>query len=347
MKQGQNSKRGFYRTMINYVVGPVLFTWLSYSLYIQIKKQPGLGKAWDHIRQTDISALMLYAGSVILLMLVNWLIEAVKWKLVLKKVQAISLFKAFKAVLSGVSFSATTPNRVGEYAGRVLFLDEGNRLRSVSLTIVCSLSQLLITILMGCAGLLLLMNKISTVHLAGTGTGSLWVKLLLYGAVAALLVLALFYFRISLFGKLFEKLPWLNKHTYLVKEVEALETPLLLRLLLLSFVRFLVFCLQYYLVFQLFEINAGWWNTFLMMCVIFLVLAVIPTFAVAELGVRGTVTWEFMKIFTTNSLGVTITTASIWFINLIVPAIAGSILIAGVKLFRNKKEDQSSSSVKN
>lgn len=347
MKQERTSKTNFYRTIINYVVGPLLFIWLSYSLYTQIKRQPGLEEAWTRIKQTGTSKLVLYAGSVILLMLINWLIEAVKWKLVLKNVQQVSLFKAFKAVLSGVSFSATTPNRVGEYAGRVLFLDEGNRLRSVSLTIVCSMSQLIITIVMGCAGLLIMMDKISSVHITGSGISGLWVKIFLYGSAAALIVMALFYFRISLFGKLFEKLPWLNKHTYLVKEVEVLETPLLLRLLLLSFVRFMVFCVQYYLAFHLFGIDTNWWNIYWIMSIIFLVLAVIPTFAVAELGVRGTVTWEFMKIFTVNSLGVTITTASIWFINLIVPAIAGSILIAGVRLFRNKKDDQISSNLKN
>jgi hypothetical protein len=47
---------------------------------------------------------------------------------------------------------------MGEYAGRVLFLNEGNRLRSISLTIVCSMSQLIITLLMGCIGLGALME---------------------------------------------------------------------------------------------------------------------------------------------------------------------------------------------
>lgn len=347
MIQQRTSKKDFYRRLINYIVGPILFAWLSYSLYIQIKQQPGLQEAWTKIKQTSASSLLLYIGSVVLLMLLNWFIEAVKWKLILKNVQQISWWKSFKAVLSGVSFSATTPNRVGEYAGRVLFLDEGNRLRSVSLTIVCSISQLIITILMGCAGLLILMKTVSGADIIGSAGSSMWFRLFLYGSIAALLVILLFYFRITLFGKLFEKLPLLNKHTYLVKEVERLEIPVLVRLLILSFIRFLVFCVQYCLLFYLFDVTPGWWNIFWTLCIIFLVMAVIPTFAIAELGVRGTVTWELMKIFTTNSLGVTITTASIWFINLIVPAIAGSILIAGVRLFRNKKEDQTSSSLKN
>ena len=111
------------------------------------------------MQQISISQLLIYLSIVLFLMVLNWTIEALKWQRVLRNVQRISLTKAFKAILSGVSFSATTPNRVGEYAGRVLFLDEGNRLRSVSLTIVCSMSQLIITLLMGFLGFIFLGNK--------------------------------------------------------------------------------------------------------------------------------------------------------------------------------------------
>lgn len=332
MKLSRNTK-----IFINYVLGPLLFIWLSWSLYVQIKKQQGLQQAWEQIKQIPAAKVALCLTSVFVLMIINWLIEAVKWKMVLKNVQRLSLFKAFKAVLSGVSFSATTPNRVGEYAGRVLFLNEGNRLRSVSLTIVCSISQLIITILMGCIGLLVLMNDISGANIIGKGDNSLWLQLFLYGSLAVLVILSFFYLKISFFTRLLEKMPWLNKNKYLVEELEKAEPALLLRLLLLSLLRFTVFCVQYYLLFRLFGVEVTVWQSFWVVSVAFLVLAVIPTIAIAELGLRGTVTWELMKVFTVNSLGVTITTASVWFINLIIPAIIGSILIAGVKLFKNKK----------
>ena len=116
------------KILVNYVLGPLLFIWLSYSLYKQISKQPDLPKAWEQLRQTLLTQVVFYIALVFLLMLLNWLIETWKWKLAIRKVQQVSLLKAFKAVLSGVSFSTTTPNRVGEYAGRVLFLDDGNRI---------------------------------------------------------------------------------------------------------------------------------------------------------------------------------------------------------------------------
>jgi len=39
----------------------------------------------------------------------------------------------------------------------------------------------------------------------------------------------------------------------------------------------------------------------------------------------------------TNHIGIIAAAAGIWIINLIIPAIAGSILILGVRLFQNKQ----------
>jgi uncharacterized membrane protein YbhN (UPF0104 family) len=334
MKLNRNIK-----IFINYFLGPMLFIWLSWSLYTQIKNQEGLQKAWEQIKRTPLSTVLLNISSVFVLMIFNWLIEAWKWKLVIKKVQALGLFTAFKAVLSGVSFSAVTPNRVGEYAGRVLYLDEGNRLRSVSLTIVCSISQLIITVLMGCLGLLILMNKITGAKIVSEYDISIWLNVFLFGSLAVLVVLLVFYFRLSLFSRLISKLGWMKKNFYLIEELEKTETRLLVKLLLLSLFRFIVFCVQYYLLFRFFHVEINGWQSLWVVSITFLILAAIPLPAFAELPARGKSTWIVMQLFTTNLLGVTITTASIWFVNIIIPAIAGSILIAGIKFFRNKKAE--------
>ena len=323
------------KILVNYVLGPLLFLWLSYSLFRQVKKQPDLPGAWDAIKQTPLNKVILYTGSVLVLMLLNWLIETKKWQLAIQKIQSISLSKAFKAILSGVSFSATTPNRMGEYAGRVLFLNEGNRLRSVALTIVCSMSQLIVTLFMGCVALGILQDKMSGSTILSTD--SLWIKIFLYGSLIALLVLLLIYFRLSVFIRLAERIPWFSKNLYLVKDLEDIDRNLLLKLLSLSCARFIIFCLQYFLLFRLFKVDINWWQCFFVLSVVFLILAVIPTFAIADLGIRGNITWRLMQLFTINTLGVTLATAGIWFINLVLPAIAGSLLIASGKLFKKRE----------
>lgn len=318
MKPGRNTK-----LFINYFLGPLLFAWLSWSIYRQIRQQPGLEQAWRQIQSSLSSPMLFNLLASVVLMFVNWSIEAVKWKMAVRPVQTVSFSRAFQAVFSGVSFSVTTPNRMGEYLGRVLYMDEGNRLRTISITIVSSISQLIITLLAGCAGLFLLREEIGAHQLVSP----MWMHVLLYGVVGVLTGVTLFYFRLSWIIKWVDRIPGRRRFTYLVEALEEFKPAMLLRLLGLSLFRFMIFLLQYYLLFELFGVQLTAWQLCWTISVSFLVMAVIPTIAVAELAQRGTVVTTIVGIYSTNELGMTFATAGIWFINLILPAIIGSLLI--------------------
>ena len=73
------------------------------------------------------------SGWLLLFVFVNWGIEARKWQLLMKAVQPMSFITAFKSVLCGVTLSLNTPNRMGEYGGRILFVKEGNRIKAIAL----------------------------------------------------------------------------------------------------------------------------------------------------------------------------------------------------------------------
>ncbi len=330
MKLNRNSK-----IFINYFLGPLLFIWLSWSIYRQIKKQPDLETAWESIRQAFNGPLVWNIVAVILLMLVNWSIEAIKWKIAVRPIQQVSFLKAFRAVLSGVSFSVSMPNRVGEYLGRVLYMDDGNRLKTISITIVASISQLIITLLMGSIGWLLMQGVIEEKQLVS----SLWFRVILYGMAGASLVLTLFYFRLSWIIKWVDRLPGSRRFAYLVKALEDFNATLLLRLLSLSALRFVVFIVQYYLLFRLFDVDVSWWQAFWAVSVSFVVMAVIPSITLIEPVQRGYVMTTIGMLYSSNKLGIGFTATGIWLINLIVPAIIGSLLILSIKkIYRNKDE---------
>ncbi len=324
------------RIFISYFLGPILFAWVSYSIYHQVQRQPGLEKSWQHILQTFNSGMIWNLFAVVLLMLTNWSIETVKWKLAVQKIQRVGFFRAFKAVLSGVSFSVTTPNRVGEYLGRVLYMDEGNRMKAISLTITGSISQLMVTLLMGFAGLIILRSPIENSQMIS----SLWMDVMLYGVFAATVILTLFYFRLSWLVKWIDRMPGAKKYAWLIETLEDFNATLLVQLLSLSALRFVVFIIQYYLLCRLFDVEISLWHCWSAVSVSFLVMAVIPTIALfTDLGLRGTISLKLLGLFSANSLGISLTAISIWFINLIIPALAGSLLILGIKrIFKNKNE---------
>lgn len=322
MKLNKNTK-----IFVNYFLGPLLFVWLSWSIYRQIKSQPGLEQAWQSISASLGSIKLFNLVAVVLLMILNWSIEAIKWRISICAIQQVSFFKALKAVLSGVSFAVSTPNRMGEYLGRVLYMNEGSRLKTISITIVGSISQLIITLLMGFIGLLVLKNRI----LAQGLVAAMWMNVIIYGVLAAIIFLTLFYFRLSWLVKWVDRLPGSQRFSYLINALEDFNATLLLKLLSLSLLRFAVFIVQYYMLFSLFGVEILWWQAFWTVSVSFLVMAVIPTIAIAELAQRGKILIAIVSLFSANELGITLATASIWFINLIIPAVVGSILILKIK----------------
>ena len=74
MKWNRNSK-----IFIHYFLGPLLFCWLSWSIYREIRKQPDLENAWRSIRDSFNSPRVWNLSGVIVLMIANWAIEALKW----------------------------------------------------------------------------------------------------------------------------------------------------------------------------------------------------------------------------------------------------------------------------
>jgi len=332
MKLNKNIK-----IFLNYVLGPLLFAWLSYSVFKQIKDQPHLEESWLNVKASFSDARVFNFILVIVLMFVNWSLEALKWKISVQSVQPVTFFRSLKAIFSGVSFSVTTPNRTGEYLGRVLYMDDGNRLRVISLTILGSISQLLVTIFFGLLGLLILQPDTTDMKLSGWIE---WIKNLgIIGGSLAFLVLTVFYFRISWLVKWIDKIPAIKKYIWLINELEKTDTTLLMRLLSISMVRYFVFATQYFLLFRFFAVEVNWWQGFWAIAIVFFVMAITPTIELFEVVKKMYVTQEIFAIFTVNTLAIGFVTTTIWFINLVIPATIGSLLILGIKFF---KKDEAS-----
>lgn len=319
------------KIFLNYVLGPLLFIWLSYSIFEQIEQQPHLEESWTSIKTAFGDERIINFILVFLLMGVNWSLEAMKWKLSVQNVQPVSFFKALKAIFSGVSFSVTTPNRMGEYLGRVLYMNEGNRLRVISLTILSSTSQLIVTMCFGLLSLMILKKDIVNAQLPGW---SEWINIVLIGSVFAFGVLTVFYFRIGWLTRWIEKIPAIKKYIWLINELEKADTTLLIRLLSISVLRYIVFATQYYLLFRFFGVEVNWWTGFWATALVFFIMAITPTIALFEVAQKIFVTEKVFSVFTTNTLGIDLVTTTIWFVNLVIPAAIGSLLILGIKLFK-------------
>ncbi len=324
------------KIIFKYILAPLLALWLFYSLYQQIKMQPHLQESITLIKEAPSGSQAWKFWIVVILALFNWGLEAKKWQLLLKPLQRMNFYRAYKSVLSGLAFSLNTPNRMGEYGGRILYVKEGSRLKAISLSIAGSISQLIVTLVLGCAGLIYLLYFQTTHSGPLMGLSVFWIKILLFISAMVTAILVLFFFRLSWLIKLIEKIPSAKKFVQYINVLEEFTAKLLLSLLWLSFFRYLVFVLQYILLLQVLHVEIFWVNSFWIISILFLVLAIVPSFAIADLGIRGKFSIELLSVYSINTLGILGTTFGIWFINLFIPALVGSILILGIKFFKEK-----------
>jgi hypothetical protein len=324
------------KIIIKWIVGPVLALWLFYSLYQQVKAQPDIDASIALIKALPFGADAWKFWVVILCVFVNWGLEARKWQLLMKVLQPISFVTAYKSVLCGVTFSLNTPNRMGEYAGRILFVDEGKRLRAITLSIAGGMAQLIITMLMGCFGLIFLQEG-SEVSKSLMGISAFWLNIFLYGSLLGTVIFIFFFFRLGWLTRLLEKLPYADKFSKYINVLETFDAKILLRLLSISLFRYIVFVLQYIFMLQLLQVEQNVWIGFWLVTVMFWILAIIPSFAIADLGIRGTVAKTLFS-YSVNTIGILTATFGIWFVNLFIPALIGSLLILAIKI--KKKNDQ-------
>ena len=327
------------KIIFKYIIAPLLGAWLFYSLYKQIKGQPDLQQSIDLIKEAPFGKQAWKFWFVIALVFVNWGFEAKKWQVLLRTLQPVSFFTAYKSVLSGVTLSINTPNRIGEYGGRILYVQEGKRIKAISLSIAGSISQLIITLVMGCCGLIYIIFYQADSHTLVMGLPAFWLKTLLFLSACATAIIVLFYFRLSWLIKLIEKIPAAAKYVQYISVLDNFNAKLLLRLLFLSFLRYIVFVIQYILLLQVLDVSILWINGFWIISILFLVLAIVPSFAIADLGIRGKFSTELLSFYSTNTVGIIGTTFGIWFINLFIPALAGSLLILGIKFFKDTNKD--------
>jgi uncharacterized membrane protein YbhN (UPF0104 family) len=277
----------------------------------------------------------------ILMMVVNWMVESVKWKILIAGIEKVSLWKSFRAVLSGVSVGIFLPNRTGEFLGRVFILEKANRVEGALITIIGSISQLLVTI---CVGLFGFIGFFFQYVKKGTALGDyLGAGIILLVPIAVFLLL-LWYFNMNSVTQVLKRVlrgRWVKYSGYaeVFSRYNARE---LFQVLLLSFFRYLVFSTQFYLLLLLFKVSIPYPVAIILISTVYLLMMVLPTFAMTELGIRGTLSvyifsYYFIHIGAPQDsyqLGVFAASSLLWLINIVLPALAGTVFVFNLKFFR-------------
>jgi len=268
----------------------------------------------NSLNDSSKSAVLI---TVLILMGVNWLLETAKWKLLLKYISPTGWLRCFRSVMSGVTVSILTPNRIGEFAGRVMHLEQGIRVKAAIASVIGSMNQLLITVIAGGIGLIASM----ALFVEDAFIVRIFILLIVSGIITALYI----YFRIPGLTRLAEKFPVLRKLKLYTSVFEKYTNETLFKLSILSAVRYLVFTFQFILMLHWFEIVIPWQDCMKAISIMYLVLAVVPSVAISELTIRGSVALFFFAEYSSNNSGILAASSMIWIINLVIPALIGAL----------------------
>ena len=273
--------------------------------------------------QEFVPGQMLLMPLVLVLMFVNWGLESKKWQLLTEPIYPLTYKEAVRHVIAGVSFAIFTPNRIGEYGGRILFFPKELRLRSVLITIVGSVSHMIICLVCGVGGVLLWVLLNPQVE----QTLFIIVVACALGFAGAL---GFIYFNINKIPGLIKKSRWRSRLTRLVKIIsilKKLDKILLQEVLLWSLFRYLTYTVQYIILLHIFGVELHPAAAVAAVMGIFFTQFFVPAPAIAELGVRSSIAAFFLAPFTSNIIGVVTAATALWLINLVIPAIFGAVLV--------------------
>jgi len=297
---------------------------------------------WGAILSNTSSLVMNYFWMAAFLMPVNWLIESIKWRFLVQKIEKVKLWDAYQAVFAGNAISIFTPNRIGDYLGRIFILKEGDRIDGTLVTIAGNISQLLVTLLMGSISVIYFSEQINNhfFHLP-----PVYVNMINIGILFIDILLLFLFFRFPNFEKQIHQNMGISKYPFFrhLTLLSEFKTNELFTVLLFSFFRYLIYSLQFYFIFRAFhipfEIKEGLFIVFL----IFFGITIIPSIAVAELGIRGLITVFIFNVLWQNQMNLSdletamVSSSSLlWLINLALPAMIGGVFIFKLRFLRKK-----------
>jgi uncharacterized membrane protein YbhN (UPF0104 family) len=264
----------------------------------------------------DFSSLVIvkpsYIITAMILVFVNWGIEAWKWSLTVRIIgYKVSNGRIAQSLVAGISTGLITPNRLGNFIGRMLYFKPKQRALLVLGTLYGNLSQFIATVFFGIIGLCFTVNASIQFEYADT---------LIVLSIVLTTLAVLIYFSYPFIS--FMNIPILRRKSNIIQLFRQPAKRLVIPLLILSGSRYLVFILQFTLL--LIGFGATYSHELIYsLYVLYLASTLTPTLILGKLVVRETLGLIILGTIVFNPVIILAASFSLWVINLGFPALVG------------------------
>ena len=296
----------------------LLFFFIS-AIYLSLKIDE-FNLQFSQLKEYFSLNFCFYLVLVLFFQIVNWTLEAIKFKILLNKYNPISLIESIKAVYVGNFTALTTPERIGNFIGRILIIKKDKKLITI-LTMLGNSFQLLITVGMAIFSLTAILfsdTKIDYLH-----NNETFVLTGFYLLFFTVLFIILFNLK---WVKWLYKIRILKNWTVKLKDLKSISNPLKCYVLGVSFFRYLIFIVQFYLLTTAFNMQLTPLDLAVYLGLLFGVVTFIPSLIPGNLGAK-----EAFSIVLLGggliAIKFSIICFIVWFINVAFSALMGAVIL--------------------
>lgn len=304
---------GFWFRLIFFILAYVFLAYklATFSHYAEMAAQ---------LKQTTLLQTG-WLALVLLLLPLNWLLESIKWKMMLANLQFISLKDAVRAVLGGMVTGFFTPNRVGELVGRIACLENQNRRAGATLSLVNSFTQ---NLMMAVGGIPACIAFFYVSQNPATGFDVVpYVIIITICMISGILL----FFRMPQMARNLKPGKISNFLSPYIACLSGYTRTGLLNIMLVTLLRYTVFCMQFYFMLLFFGVNITIWQALIAIPTTYLFVSFTPSLAFSEAAVRSSYSVLFIGAFSGQEIPVILAGVSIWVVNFVMPMMAGSVVI--------------------
>ena len=320
MRQIQQN-RDFWLAALKIVVACLAFSFIAFSVFKYI----------DAGKQLKISDFKPFTFAIFLILMpINWFFESLKWQKLTENIEKLTIWQSTKSVLRGLAVSMITPNRIGDFAGRVSVLKIGNRTAGAMSSLIGGYAQMLVIAVFAVLAFALKTKLPSQLRWAENNRSQFLIILIILILIAIIL-----FFNLGKFSSKieFRKCQLLQNF---IDGAKLYNSKQLFVIIGLSALRYLVFSFQFYVALIAFGADLELFAGLCTIAIMYGFVTIIPTFALAEWGVRGSVALFLFQPLSCSVVTIMAATIAVWLINVGLPAILGVYAI----VLKNDKSDK-------
>ena len=256
----------------------------------------------------------LILATILLLMPINVVAEAGKWRLLLRKTEPMTIWGAQRQVYYGYVGAFITPYHAGDYPARAMLLkDKSNFSAAVGLGLVGTVALLVVELIFGIPATWLFISYNPDIPMQ-------------YFAVAFIVLVLLLSFLPHIVRYLSRR-EWQNTQMrQLSLALSHISYPFFMKTIAWSMLRYTIWAIQLALTLHFCGVDMTLVQYMIAIPFYYMVVAIFPSIPVLHIAIRGSWSLIIFGVFSPNTAGIALAVALIWLINTVLPMLIGSVL---------------------